>query len=134
MAVFSLFPSRDLTNRPHIAGHDQNKKLAEDLAKHWKDVGLDHVTLTPYEVMLSYPNMSDLNYVQLLNENNTEEYKSPLREAVLRPDENDTDIVPPFNAYSGTGTVEVSTNEHSFTWTRPTSSYNNKKKKNNMNI
>ena len=115
MAVFSLFPSRDLTIRPHIAGHDQNKKLAEDLAKHWKDVGLDHVTLTPYEVMLSYPNMSDLNYVQLLNENNTEEYKSPLREAVLRPDENDTDIVPPFNAYSGTGTVEVSTNEHSFT-------------------
>ena len=78
--------------------------------------------------------MSDLNYVQLLNENNTEEYKSPLREAVLRPDENDTDIVPPFNAYSGTGTVEVSTNEQSFTWTRQTSSYNNKKKKNNMNI
>ena len=115
LAVVSLFPSRDLTKRPHIAGHDQNKKLADDLAKHWKDVGLDHVTLTPYEVMLSYPNMSDLNYVQLLNENNTEEYKSPLREAVLRPDENDTDIVPPFNAYSGTGTVEVSTNEHSLT-------------------
>ena len=51
---------------------------------------MDHVSLTPYNVLLSYPNMSDLNYVELLDENGSHVYKSELTEAILTPEENKT--------------------------------------------
>lgn len=66
------------------------------------------MTLTPYRVMLSRPNMDNLSYVELLDGNGTRWYKSDLREPVLTPEENDTDVVPPFNAYSAPGDIEVS--------------------------
>ena len=68
---------------------------------------MDHVALTPYEVLLSYPNMSDLNYVELLDENGSQVYKSELTEAILSPEENKPGVVPPFNAYSAPGDIKV---------------------------
>ena len=65
------------------------------------------MTLTPYEVLLSYPNMSDLNYVELLDENGAQVYKSPLTEPFLTPEENKTGVVPPFNAFSAPGDIKV---------------------------
>jgi hypothetical protein len=97
-----------LTENPHLAGTEENLNLARELKKHWEDVGVDHVTLTPYRVLLSYPNMSDLNYVELLNENNVTKYKSNLTEPVLTPEENKPGVVPPFNAYSAPGDIYVS--------------------------
>lgn len=96
---------RMLTQNPHLAGEKQNYFLARKIKEHWDKVGLDHVTLTPYKVLLSYPNMSDLNYVELLDERNQSRYKSDLREPVLTPKENNTDVVPPFNAYSAPGDI-----------------------------
>ena len=68
---------------------------------------MDHVSLTPYNVLLSYPNMSDLNYVELLDENGSHVYKSELTEAILTQEENKTGVVPPFNAYSAPGDIKV---------------------------
>lgn len=96
---------RMLTQSPHLAGEEQNYFLARKIKEQWDEVGLDHVTLTPYKVLLSYPNMSDLNYVELLDERNQSRYKSDLREPVLTPKENNTDVVPPFNAYSAPGDI-----------------------------
>ncbi|XP_060586029.1 N-acetylated-alpha-linked acidic dipeptidase 2-like [Ruditapes philippinarum] len=96
---------RMLTDKPHLAGTEQNHELARKLKEHWDNVGLDQATLTPYNVMLSYPNMSDLNYVEILDENNQTIYKSNLREPTLTPEENKTGIVPPFNAYSAPGDI-----------------------------
>ncbi|XP_053398140.1 N-acetylated-alpha-linked acidic dipeptidase 2-like [Mercenaria mercenaria] len=96
---------RMLTALPHLAGTEQNHKLAREIKQHWENAGLDHVTMTPYRVLLSYPNMSDLNYVELLDERNQTKYKSDLREPVLTPEENVTGVVPPFNAYSAPGDI-----------------------------
>lgn len=65
------------------------------------------MTLTPYDVLLSYPNMSDLNYVELLDENGGSVYKSNLTEPFLTPEENKTGVVPPFNSFSGHGDIKV---------------------------
>ena len=51
--------------------------------------------------------MSNLNYVELLNENGTTEYMSDLREPILTQEENKTGVVPPFNAYSAPGDIKV---------------------------
>ncbi|XP_053400841.1 N-acetylated-alpha-linked acidic dipeptidase 2-like isoform X2 [Mercenaria mercenaria] len=96
---------RMLTDKPHLAGTEGNHELARKLKEHWENVGLDQTTLTPYNVMLSYPNMSDLNYVEIIDENNDTIYKSNLREPALTPEENKTGIVPPFNAYSAPGDI-----------------------------
>ena len=93
---------------PHIAGSERNHELSINLTDFWKRHGLDQVALTPYDVLLSYPNMSNLNYVALLDENGTEVYKSYLTEPVLTPEENKTGVVPPFLAYSAAGDVTVS--------------------------
>ena len=98
---------RMLSSMPHIAGKQRNHELAINLTNFWTDQGLDHVALTPYDVLLSYPNMSNLNYVELLDANGTEVYKSNLTEPILTPDENKTGVVPPFNAYSAADDVKV---------------------------
>ncbi|WAR19806.1 GCP2-like protein [Mya arenaria] len=96
---------RMLANLPHLAGQKENEDLGRKLKTMWEEAGLDHVTLTPYHVLLSYPDMNDLNYVELRNATNSTVYKSPLREPVLTPEENKTGVVPPFNAYSAPGDI-----------------------------
>lgn len=95
---------RMLSNKPHLGGTEPNHELARIIKERWEKVGI-HVTQTPYHVLLSYPDMSDLNYVELLNEKNGSVYKSDLREPILTPEENKTGIVPPFNAYSAPGDI-----------------------------
>ncbi|XP_052275937.1 N-acetylated-alpha-linked acidic dipeptidase 2-like isoform X2 [Dreissena polymorpha] len=92
-----------LTEKPHLAG-DNNTDLGRMLQTRWLQDGLDHVTMTPYHVLLSYPNMSDLNYVELLD-GNTTVYKSNLTEPILTPEEDKPGVVPPFNAYSAPGDI-----------------------------
>lgn len=98
---------RTLAEFPHIAGTEANHALARMLKGFWEKAGLDSVTLTPYNVLLSYPNMSDLNFVELLDGNNRTVYKSNLTEAILTPEENKTNVVPPFNAFSYPGDIKV---------------------------
>ena len=96
-----------LSKKPHLAGTVNNLDLARHLTSFWKEHGLDQVAMTPYQVLLSYPNMSDLNYVELLDEKDARIYKSNLTEAILTPAEDHPGVVPPFNAFSAPGDLKV---------------------------
>ncbi|XP_033735883.1 N-acetylated-alpha-linked acidic dipeptidase 2-like [Pecten maximus] len=99
---------RDLSEFPHLAGTDADYRQAKELQDFWKQEGLDEAFLTPYDVLLSYPNVTDddmMNRIELLNDTDGIVYQSPLREKILYPTENKSDVVPSFNAYSAPGDI-----------------------------
>lgn len=59
---------RKFTRLPHLAGTEQNLKYAEQIQKEWQEFGLDSVELVPYDVLLSYPNKSQPNYISVVDE------------------------------------------------------------------
>ncbi|OWF52174.1 putative N-acetylated-alpha-linked acidic dipeptidase [Mizuhopecten yessoensis] len=99
---------QDLSELPHLAGTDADYHQAKELHDFWKQEGLDEVYITPYDVLLSYPNVTDddmMNRIELINATGGVVYQSPLREAILHPSENKSGVVPPFNAYSPPGDI-----------------------------
>ncbi|XP_060067563.1 putative N-acetylated-alpha-linked acidic dipeptidase [Ylistrum balloti] len=99
---------RDLSELPHLAGTKADYRQAKDLHDFWRQEGLDEVYITPYDVLLSYPNVTDddmMNRIELINATGGIVYQSPLREAILHPSENKSGVVPPFNAYSLPGDI-----------------------------
>ena len=65
--------------------------------------------MTNYSVLLSYVNRSNYNVLKVLSDNKDVLYTAETRqEPPLTPGENNTDVPPPFNAYSGIGSAEVS--------------------------
>jgi N-acetylated-alpha-linked acidic dipeptidase len=46
---------RYLTSQPHVAGTNADFEQADYLKKLWTQQGLDQVTLSPYQVLLSFP-------------------------------------------------------------------------------
>ena len=109
LSIFLL--CRNLTLYPHIAGSDQNYKLADDLALQWHSYGFDQVEIKNYTVLLTYPNRSSLNVLNIVSRsdiNNVVYTANTTLEKPLVEGEDDPDVSPPFNAFSGTGTVNVS--------------------------
>lgn len=100
---------RQFTAYPHLAGTPGEHLLAAEIYNTWIQQGLDYVTSDTYEVLLSYPNRSDPNYVFLFDADGNEVYRSQKFEKILSPDQNHSDVVPPFNAYSPPGHVTVRT-------------------------
>ncbi|ELU09884.1 hypothetical protein CAPTEDRAFT_160163 [Capitella teleta] len=94
----------DLTKQTHLAGTPADLGQAEELKTFWKAAGLDPVNIIPYNVLLSIPDKDNPNKIVLLNENDEAVFTSQLVEKVLRPEQNQSDVVPPFNAYSSPGT------------------------------
>ncbi|XP_029441653.1 glutamate carboxypeptidase 2-like, partial [Rhinatrema bivittatum] len=90
------------------ASHCWKSTRRSDLATHihdtWKEY-LDGVRIYTYNVLLSYPNASDPNYVAIWQENGTETEQSSKKEKILTPDQDDPTVVNPFNAYSPAGDV-----------------------------
>ena len=68
---------------------------------------MDHVTKVTFDVLLSYPNQTDLSRIYLLDSNDTVIYATQEVEKVLSPDQNRSDVVPPFNAYAKSADVQV---------------------------
>ncbi|XP_070577802.1 N-acetylated-alpha-linked acidic dipeptidase 2-like [Ptychodera flava] len=97
---------RSLTRVPNLAGTSVDKDTAYYVRDEFNKYGLDSVEVVPYEVLLSYPDIENPNYVYVLNSDGEEEFKSQAFEKALTPEENRTDIVPPFNAYAVNGDVE----------------------------
>ncbi|KAG8137013.1 hypothetical protein E2320_005563 [Naja naja] len=62
----------NFTQQPHLAGTQENLHLAEQIQANWKAFGLDSVQLAPYEVLLSYPNETNPNYISLIDEHGQE--------------------------------------------------------------
>ena len=69
----------------------------------------DKVELVNYSVLLSYPNTSNPNSLQLFDGKGQLLYNAHSKqEPPLTPGEDDPNVAPPFNAYSGNGTASVS--------------------------
>lgn len=98
-----------MTEKPHIGGSEENHQLAVMIYQQWEGFMFDKVELVNYSVLLSYPNTSNPNVLQLLNAKNELLYNSHSKqEPPLTPGEDDPNVAPPFNAYSGSGKTSVS--------------------------
>uniref|UniRef100_A0A6I8S4C2 Glutamate carboxypeptidase 2 n=1 Tax=Xenopus tropicalis TaxID=8364 RepID=A0A6I8S4C2_XENTR len=91
---------------PHLAGTQENFRLAQQIQAQWKEYGLDKVELAHYDILLSYPNESNPNYISIVDEHGYEVYNTSLFEPPPPGYENISDVVPPYNAYSAPGTPE----------------------------
>ncbi|XP_041438661.1 putative N-acetylated-alpha-linked acidic dipeptidase isoform X2 [Xenopus laevis] len=91
---------------PHLAGTEENLRLAQQIQAQWKEYGLDKVELAHYDILLSYPNKSNPNYISIVDEHGSEVYSTSLFEPPPSGYENISDVVPPYNAYSAPGTPE----------------------------
>ena len=98
---------RQLTERPHLAGTPADFTQAKELSDFWEDLGLKS-WITPYEVMLSYPDKNNPNRIELQDGSGQELFTTQIEEKILRPEQNQSDVVPPFNAFSATGQPKVS--------------------------
>ncbi|XP_038674799.1 N-acetylated-alpha-linked acidic dipeptidase 2 [Scyliorhinus canicula] len=94
---------RNWTLFPHLAGTEQNLQLAQQIQKQWKSWGLDSVELVHYDVLLSYPNKSNPNYISIIDENGYSIFNTSFYEPLPPGYENVEDLVPPYNAYSPAG-------------------------------
>ncbi len=91
--------SRFLTEEPHMAGTEENYKLAQYVRDKFKEFGLDEAELVEYKVLLSYPKEIIVEMVE------PEHYKATLREEGYSRDKDsyDSRVSCGFNAYSASG-------------------------------
>ncbi|XP_043927758.1 glutamate carboxypeptidase 2-like [Protopterus annectens] len=97
---------RNFTKLPHLSGTEQNLRLARQMQAQWKEFGLDSAELVHYDVLLSYPNTSNPNYISIIDGDGTEIFNTTLSEPIPEGYENVEDIVPPYNAFSAQGEPE----------------------------
>ena len=99
---------RFMASFPHLAGSRGERDLAEYIAATWRQQGLTGVRLVPYDVLLSYPNSTDPSRVVISDvRDGSTVFTSQLTEKNLRPGDNLTGAVPPYNVYSLSGIVTV---------------------------
>ncbi|XP_061684486.1 N-acetylated-alpha-linked acidic dipeptidase 2 isoform X2 [Syngnathoides biaculeatus] len=94
---------RKFTRLPHLSGTEQNLKYAEQVRNEWREFGLDSVEMVPYDVLLSYPNVSRPNYIAIVDAQGREIFNTSLAEPTPEGYEDVPDIVPPYSAYSAKG-------------------------------
>ena len=99
---------RTLTAKPHVAGTPGNRDLAELIYKQWKGYNFDKVELLNYTVLVSYPNSTARNALKLMDGSDVIYEAHTDAEPPLTPGEDDPDVIPPYLAYSGNGSVKVS--------------------------
>ncbi|XP_064892144.1 N-acetylated-alpha-linked acidic dipeptidase 2 isoform X4 [Columba livia] len=98
---------RSFTKLPHLAGTEQNLLLAKQIQGQWKEFGLDSAELAHYDVLLSYPNEKEPNYISVIDDEGNEIFNTSFFEPPPQGYENVTDILPPYNAFSGQGVPEA---------------------------
>ena len=96
---------------PYTHTLHQNNKLADQLALQWNSYGFDHVEIKNYTVLLTYPNRSSLNILNIVSSSDMSDVVYVANATLEKPlvaGEDDPNVSAPFNAYSGIGTVNVS--------------------------
>lgn len=109
-----------------MSGTDGDRRVVKYINDHWKGVGLDPVKRFPYKVLLSSPDVNRPSRVELCGGGQSggggqgdgggqggggEDrvlFSAQLYERILRAEQNQSDVVPPFNVYSKPGVVQVS--------------------------
>ncbi|XP_013863452.1 N-acetylated-alpha-linked acidic dipeptidase 2 isoform X1 [Austrofundulus limnaeus] len=97
---------RKFTRLPHLAGTEQNRKYAEQIQNEWLEFGLDSAEMVPYDILLSYPNKSQPNYISVVDQRGEEIFNTSLAEPIPPGYEDIPDIVPPYSAFSAKGQPE----------------------------
>jgi N-acetylated-alpha-linked acidic dipeptidase len=93
-----------LTDKPHVAGSDRDRELADWTAARFREAGLEDVGITTHEVLLPYPQIARVEMA-------TGEglWKAAMREDVLPGDPHTTVATDPsslpYHAYSASGSV-----------------------------
>ncbi|TMS07474.1 Glutamate carboxypeptidase 2 [Larimichthys crocea] len=100
------FDLRKFTRLPHLAGTEQNLRYAEQIKTEWLEFGLDSVEMVPYDVLLSYPNKTQPNYISIVDQLGNEVFNTSLAEPVPDGYEDVSNIVPPYSAFSAKGQPE----------------------------
>ncbi|XP_067424606.1 N-acetylated-alpha-linked acidic dipeptidase 2-like [Emydura macquarii macquarii] len=98
---------RSFTKFPHLAGTEQNLHLAKQIQAQWKEFGLDSAELAHYDVLLSYPNETQPNYISIIDDQGNEIFNTSLFEPPPQGYENVTGVLPPYNAFSAQGLPEA---------------------------
>ncbi|NXA48282.1 NALD2 dipeptidase, partial [Nothocercus julius] len=98
---------RSFTKFPHLAGTEQNLFLAKQIQGQWKEFGLDSTELVHYDVLLSYPNEMQPNYISIIDDQGNEIFNTSFFEPPPQGYENITGILPPYNAFSAQGMPEA---------------------------
>lgn len=98
---------RNYTYKPRLTGTENEKDLVDELYNTWKENGLHKVIRTPYKVLLSYPNTSMPNKVQILDKSGTSPlFTSQPYEKNLLGEDSSLKLVPPYNSFSPSGVRE----------------------------
>ena len=78
----------------------------------WNSYGFDSVNIYNYTVLLTFPNKSSLNVLNMIvSSNDLDDVLFEANTTLEKPlvdGEDNPNVVPPYNAYSGIGTVNVS--------------------------
>ena len=101
-------PFRYLTKAPHPGGSAFSNEQAEHIKKKWEEYGIDKVEMKKYDVLLSYPERPGIASIK--TDNGSTLFTAQRKEKVLESSENNTNVLPPFNAYSSSGNVTVRLN------------------------
>lgn len=96
---------RLFASETRMSGTQGGNELVHLLEKSWKEAGIDSVKTTPYDVLMSYPNDTNPNKIQLIS-GNTVLFESATAEKALDADSNKKTIVAPFNAFASAGVAE----------------------------
>ncbi|NXA48252.1 FOLH1 carboxypeptidase, partial [Nothocercus julius] len=96
----------NFTRLPHLAGTEENLRLAKQIQAEWKEFGLDSVQLAHYDVLLSYPDETKPNYISIIDELGNEIFNTSLFEPPPAGYEAVRDVVPPYSAFSAQGMPE----------------------------
>uniref|UniRef100_A0A914HWS0 Uncharacterized protein n=1 Tax=Globodera rostochiensis TaxID=31243 RepID=A0A914HWS0_GLORO len=94
------------TEKPHPAGTEANKKVADRIMETWKANGLEDVHQIPYEVLLSYPKWDTPNHVYVLASNDHVLFKTDGLSPDLTGQDNSPEASIQWLAYSPEGTVQ----------------------------
>ena len=89
-----------LAAEPHAAGSARSQAVAQYIADHLRQWGLD-VTIEEFQPLLPYPTVREVELT------GPKPYKAKLKEPALPedPDTNQTGQLPTYNAYAATGDV-----------------------------
>ncbi|KAL8618688.1 hypothetical protein ACOMHN_048864 [Nucella lapillus] len=97
---------RRYSSQPRLAGTELGEELSGMIKDDWTANGIEEVHLATYHVLLSYPNTSHPNVIQIVNTTDDRVlFESHKFEIPLTPHENNSHVVPPFNGYSPAGDV-----------------------------
>uniref|UniRef100_A0A665V9K7 Aminopeptidase NAALADL1 n=1 Tax=Echeneis naucrates TaxID=173247 RepID=A0A665V9K7_ECHNA len=96
---------RELTKVPHMATTAGDEETVQFMLKRWQDpeTGLDEAWREEYVVYLSFPDAKNTNKVTVGDPTETVLYTAREKEKSYTPDQDDTEVVQPYAAYSPAG-------------------------------